>query len=227
MFNKRSLLLALFLLTNIVLHAQFSAGLRTGVHFSTAEASDGIDALPADLRIRDGFTIGVTGEYAFHDNFALQTELNYLPKGFKLDATYDVSAFGVSVPIGTKALIKSNYIELPLLAKARFGTERARFYAAAGPSVGYLTSAKLVIDPIVFIPLDPIKVDLDADAIGLERWDVSAVGAVGGEFRIGGPVLQLEARYYHGFTELYDFPIVNETLKNRGVSLTLGFKVPF
>ena len=227
MTNPKLFFIVSFLLFAGLAQAQFALGVRTGVHFANVEATSGIDMVPADLRIRDGFTIGVTGEYAIHDNFAVQTELNYIPKGFKLDASYDISAFGVSIPIGAKGLIKSNYFEVPLLAKGRFGNERARMYVAAGPSIGYLASAKLVIDPIILIPLDPIKVNLNAGDLGLERWDVSAVGAVGGEFRLGGPVLQLEARYYHGFKELYDFPIVNETLKNRGVSLTMGLKVPF
>ncbi len=92
---------------------------------------------------------GVTACEDLTAGLAVQAEVNVAPQGGKRDGLQPIDAdptmFGA--PAGTqlyanmKNVAKLDYIEVPVLARYRFGSAR-RFSVGAGPYVGFLLSAK-------------------------------------------------------------------------------------
>lgn len=202
--------------------AQIAVGLKTGGHFSTASVTETLDQLTPDFKFSPVFTAGVVSEINFGDYFALQPELNWVQKGFRWDESLGVPIGNIDIPIGAEAVIRTNYLEIPLLAKGKLGNDFVQGYVAVGPAFGYALNGKLITKPRLLVELDPIKTDLNLDNLDYERFEVSAVGALGVQFNFNHVKLFADARYTHGFTELYNFPIVNEKVRHRGISASLG-----
>ncbi len=202
--------------------AQIAIGLKTGGNFATVGVTDFLDQVTPDFKYAPGFTAGVVSEINFGRYFALQPELNFVQKGFRWDESIGVPIGNVEIPIGAEATLRTNYLEMPVLAKLKLGNERVQGYIAAGPALGYALNGQLITRPRVFIEFDPIKTDLNLDNLDYERFEVSAVGVAGVQFNFNGVKLFADARYTHGFTELYNFPVVNEKIRNRGISANVG-----
>ena len=207
-------------------HAQVALGLKTGALFNTVRVTDGLDALAPDFSYAAGFTVGGVAEINIGQYFAVQPEFNYAQKGFRRQESEGVNIGNMEVPIGATATFRTHYLELPVLAKLKIGNETVKAYFAAGPSVGYAADAQLITRPRLFFEFDPIRTDINLGNLGYERWEFSGVGAAGVQFNLNGVQWYLEGRYVHGFTELYDFPLINEKILNRGVSFTTGVMLP-
>lgn len=205
--------------------AQIAVGVKTGGNFATVGVTDFLDQVTPNFKYAPGFTAGVVTEINFGQYFALQPELNWVQKGFRWDESFGVPIGNVEIPIGAQATIRTNYLEVPLLAKVKLGNEFVQGYVAAGPAFGYALNGKLITRPTVFIAFDPIKTNLNLDNLNYERFEVSAVGVAGVQFNFNGLKLFADARYTHGFTELYNFPVVNEKIRNRGLSANVGVMI--
>ncbi|HNE28537.1 MAG TPA: porin family protein [Saprospiraceae bacterium] len=221
-FRNLAAVVALLVFTQHIVNAQIAVGLKTGGHFSTAGVTETLDQLTPDFKLSPGFTAGVVSEFNFGDYFALQPELNWVQKGFRWDESLGVPIGNIDIPVGAEAIIRTNYLELPLLAKGKFGNDVVQAYVAAGPSIGYALNGKLITKPRLLIEFDPIKTDLNLNNLDYERFEVSAVGALGVQFNIQNVKIFADARYTHGFTELYNFPLVNEKIRHRGISANIG-----
>lgn len=217
-------LVAVFAIT-FSLHAQFSVGARGGVTLANVHRTEFLETVTPDFSAITGAAASALAELELGPNFALQAELGYIRKGFALDLGTDIDLFGISLPIGAKAESRFNYLELPLLAKAKFGNERAKFYALAGPALSYAAGGRLVTRSTGLIKLDLINTSIDLDALGFERFDFSAVGGAGVEFNTGFGKIFLDARYTHGFLEIYDIPVLRERANNRGFTFGAGVMV--
>ena len=128
-------------------------GIRVGANIAKQTFDEGnLDQDPegkfgGDLAILANFQIG--GGF-----FALQPELHWMQKGYKIS---DATSGGQSVGDVTSTL---NYLELPVLLRFNFGGS-LKLFAIGGPSAGYLlggtieddnseTEAKDVLDDIEF-----------------------------------------------------------------------------
>lgn len=207
------------------LHAQFSVGVRGGVQFANVRQTDLLKEISPDLHDVIGASIAAVGEWELHPNFALQAELGYTRKGFGLNLGTDVNLFGVSLPLGVDAESRFDYLEMPLLAKAKLGSEAVKFYAMAGPAISYAGGARLVTKTTGIIEFDLTDTKLDLDVLGVERWDISAIGGIGAEFNTGFGKFFIDGRYTHGFQEIYDIPLVREKAHNRGFGISAGVAV--
>jgi hypothetical protein len=202
--------------------AQIALGARIAGNLSTVEATQTIDQLAPEFRFAPGFTAGVVSEINFGPYFALQPELNFVQKGFRFEESVNIPIGKVDVPAGVEAQIRTNYLELPLLAKVKLGNELVQGYLAVGPTVGYALNGRLITRPRLLVEFDPIKTDLNLDNLDYERFEVAATGALGVQVNLSGLKLFADARYTHGFTELYNFPVVNEKIRNRNLALGVG-----
>ena len=186
-----------------------------------------METINPDIRSIVGASTAAVAEYAFGDNFALQTELGYIRKGFGLKLGTDVELFGVSLPVGVLAESRFDYLEMPLLAKGKFGSDNVKFYGYAGPAISYATGARLVTRSTGLIELDLTNTKLDLDALGFERWDISAMGGAGVEFNAGFGKIFVDGRYTYGFSQLYDIPLLRDRVENRGLTVSAGIVMPF
>lgn len=221
--TKQVLFAALIILFgNQFATAQIALGLKGGVNFGTVHATETLNSLTPDFKYSTGAVAGGVAEISFGRYFALQPEVLWVQKGFRFDEGIDIPVGNIPIPAGVEATIRTNYLEVPLLAKAKFGTERVQAYALLGPSFGYALNGKLITRTHFLFEFDPIRTDLNFNSLDYNRFEVSAVGGLGVQFNFNGIKWFADVRYTYGLTELYNFPVVNEQIKNRGIALSTG-----
>jgi hypothetical protein len=206
--------------------AQLSLGLRGGLNFGNVYTTDGLDAVTPEFEYINGPAVAGVLEYSFSDHFALQTELAITRKGFKFGLDRDVNLFNIPIPVGATAESRFNYLELPLLAKVKFGDDVVKGYLTAGPTVGYATSGRLITRANALFEFKVSDTDINLEAINYERFEVGAALGAGIGFNTAFGELFADARYTRGFTELYDIPVVDERIRNQGFAVSVGLLVP-
>lgn len=219
--------LALVSISITSIYAQnISIGLRGGITQSNVYYTQLLDQIAPNFSDVTDFSIGAVVEIGISEQFAIQPELGYARKGFGVREGINVDAFGLPIPVGVAAESKFDYIEMPVLAKLKFGGESMKGYIAAGPTVGYALDGRIVTkaNALIDIPLGTTPIDLDA--INYERFEVGGTVGAGIAWETGVGQLFADVRYNHGFTTLYDIPVVNEKIRNRGFGLNVGFLVP-
>jgi len=87
-----------------------------------------------------GLTFGVALEYNITKRLSLQSELNYVQKGYLEKGQYHVVDPNDPVLINSdyKLKISYNYLEIPVSIKVNFGNKKFKFYGYTGPSFAYL-----------------------------------------------------------------------------------------
>ncbi len=220
--------IALIFSSNLIAQ-EVSFGIKTGVQNANVKVPgfiDDISVLP-DFKPITTFNAGVVSEISFHENFAIQPELNFTQKGFQIKEDFGLDLFNIPLPLGVTAITKFNYLEMPLLAKAKFGNENAKFYLVAGPTFGYTLSGKLDTRARILFEIDVFETAIDLDAVGYERFEVGGMAGAGASFNVGGGnQLFFDVRYSHGFTQPYDIPIVRERVQHNSIGLNVGFMMP-
>ena len=219
-------ILAVLMIAAVSLQAQISVGVKSGLNWANVKTTEALGSITPDFNSLDEFNFGLVTEVGITDYFAIQPELNFVKKGFGMDVGTDMELFGVNLPIGVNAESRFNYVEMPLLAKFKFGSERVKAYVVGGPTFGYATGGKIDTKAkvLVEIPLGSIPINLDN--INYERFEVGAALGAGVSFDTGFGQIFADARYQKGFTELYDIPFVNEKITNQGFGVNVGFMVP-
>jgi len=225
---QKSLLTIAFLLIALFTYAQTSIGIKGGLNFTNISQPDLIGSTGLDFKGITGANFGLLAEIGINDHFAIQPELNYSQKGFKIEEGLDLELFNIPVPLGGKAITKLNYIETPILAKAKFGNAKVQGYVAAGPLFSYAsggrfkTQAKVLL---VDIPLTDTKLDLDA--LGFERFDIGATIGTGIQINTAtAGSFFADIRYNKGFRDVYDVPVVDLKLQNSAFGLSVGYLIP-
>lgn len=216
-------------LTMTVFSQTISIGIKTGFtsnNIAKPEIIETIDVIP-EFRNLEALNFGIVSEIGFNENFAFQPELNFTIKGFKLRESANINIYEMPLPLGVTAVSKFKYIEMPLLAKAKFGTGKAQAYLVAGPTLGYATSGKLETRANILFEIDLFETPLDLNGIGYERFEVGGTVGGGVAFDTGGGQFFVDARYSHGFTQVYDIPVVREKVQNKSFGINAGYMIRF
>lgn len=220
--RKAVVLIVALLSFYTVTFAQFSVGLKGGVNFANVYTTEALGSLTPDFKYIDEFHFGVVGELGLTNNFALQSEINVIKKGLQFDEDFNANVFNMDIPLGVTTEARFTYVEVPVLAKVKFGDGPLQAYAVAGPTFGYAASGRLDNTAKALLEIDLGTVNLDLDDINYERFEVGAQAGLGAVLDLGGTQLFADARYGLGFTELYDIPVFEEKVKNKGISLSAG-----
>jgi hypothetical protein len=214
------------LISTLTIQAQkISLGFKTGVQRANVVTPDfvqDVEFMP-DFRTITATNFGLTSEIEFHPNFAIQPELLYTTKGFKVHENFDLELFDVPLPVGVTAASQFRYLELPLLAKAKVGN----FYFLAGPTFGYTLKGNLETRARLLVEVDLFDTKINLDQVGYERWEVGGMAGAGFSIPVfnGGQIF-LDARYSQGFTQPYDIPLVHEKVQHRNLGVNVGFMLP-
>ena len=216
---------AALLLTATFSYAQVSVGAKAGVYTSFIDVTDAAEGLTQNVEGLTSPTYGLVAEIGLGENFSFQPELLYTTKGFQVSEGININLGGLPIPAGVTARTKINYLEVPVLAKYKFGTEGLRFNVTAGPVVSYAVNGQLDTRANLLFDINPIKTNIDLDALNYERLEISASVGAGMAYETSGGEFFADARYVHGFSDLYNAPVVDLNLKNRGVGVTVGYKM--
>lgn len=212
--KKLVVILGVLLLATAVLAQDEGKGLsakgfKVGLNLANVSGSD-VDALleavtdetglNADKKMLMGFAFGGFLTFNLSPTIALQPEVLYSMKGFK------VTVEGVDVDMTL------NYLEIPVLLKARFGNSTTRPSLFAGPALGILLSSKA--------EASGFSVDTD------DLWKTTDFGIVFGggvDFPAGQGTMMFDARYTLGLTQTPDSGPVDIDIKNTNISFMLGY----
>ena len=229
MKTNRSLLLSFVLLLAAAgsTFAQWSAGVRGGGYAGTITRPDLITNFTPDFRWSPGISAAVFAEREFANGVAIRPEIVYQQKGFMVREGTNVKVGNFPVRLGVRSAYKVSYVEVPVLLKLSAGNELAKVYLIAGPSVGYAVGAQLVTRPQALIEFRPIRTSVPINSLGYNRFEFSGIAGMGLSLKAGAGEIMLEGRYQHSISRLIDVPLVRANIRNQGVSVSLGYKIPF
>jgi Outer membrane protein beta-barrel domain len=168
-----SLMVAALLAAPSASHAlSFGAGPVIGAEFANASVED-----HSDTEGRTGLAVGLRTEFGVTSPYSLLVEPTYVQKGAEFE----------TLGITTKGEL--DYLEVPILLKAKFGAMKAHGYAFAGPSLGFKLNADGEIGNFTG--------DFDDET---SSFVVSGDIGVGAGFQVQKFVyLNADVRYSHGF----------------------------
>jgi hypothetical protein len=104
----------------------FGIGPKVGVNFADASVSN-----HKDTDHRTGLALGATAEFGVTRPWSLMVEPLYVQRGTRFN-----------VPFSPQVEANLDYLEFPVLVKAKFGQTAKHVYAFAGPSLGINVSAE-------------------------------------------------------------------------------------
>lgn len=163
-----------------------------------------IDIMQSPLTINGGLVF----RYAGHKVCAIQTEINYMQRGWRETIT-----LGQTTMDYTRQL---DYIEIPLLMHLYFGKERFRGFFNLGPQIGYCI--RDVATPLPEGVTAPHYLPID------KPFDWGLAGGLGCYYRtrhIG--LFQLEARFNFSMGTTYNNRKVDYFSQSNAMNLSLNF----
>lgn len=206
--------------------AQVSIGIRTGMTWTNVHQTEALESLTPNFKAVESFQVGALAEYKLTDRLAIQSELNFQKQGFALDEGLDAALFGAQLPVGVKSETRFSYLSMPVLAKYEFGGPLVKFHVMAGPAVSYAVSGKIDTKAKVLLDIDLGSIDINLDNLNdFNRWEISAVAGAGLDIQTGFGKIFTDVRYQHGFTEVYQIPVADDQVTNRGFGLSAGILI--
>ena len=189
-------------------------GVEAGVNLSNSSW----DVDPLDKKAKVGFQVGITADYAFTEEWHLQSGLSFTTKGAKIEGRVveDGSMFD------GKITVNQSYLQLPIYAAYKLEVAPGtKIVFNAGPYLAYGVGGKTKVSGDVAI-LDQVatgsgKVDTFGSDGMLNRFDFGLGAGVGAEF--GNIVATI--RYELGLTNVGKDDL---DYKNRNAALTLGYR---
>lgn len=198
---------------------------RVGVTLSTSSYEPYADfAEKSEKELLTGFTVGVGYDFFISDRFSLQPEINFIQKGSKRN---DI-AYPDSYEYKLSTEYKLNYLEIPVLVKAKFGGV-TKFYVTAGPTIAVgLSGTYSLKSTFAGLPEEPIssKVKFSKRPDNYDGYDQFADNRIEAGVQVGGGVLlfgkvNVEARYGHSFTGLFE----DTDFKNRVIQFSASVPI--
>ncbi len=220
---KKKILLIISIVVSAFSFAQTlpSFGVRAGISSSgmRGNAVDNfknlLDFSNGSITTKDhtGFFAGGYTNIPVSENFSIEPSLYYSQKGYELNGALDVKGFGF-LSAGAKAVLRLQYIEVPVLLKANFNG----FQIFAGPQISYLGKADFKTTAGV-LGINLLNNTMDATS-QFNRWDMAVTGGVGYKFANG---MNMMASYDYGLTKID--PNNNVNAHNRGIKLGVGIRL--
>jgi hypothetical protein len=120
---------------------------RAGLTISSTTADEiSTDTEVTNISNMTGYTFGFGYNYPVaplgNFMFSLQPELNYIQKGYKGNSSGEWNIGEAYYEYKGDNEFKLNYIEIPVLAKFEHGSNKFKFAAFAGPSLGFALGGK-------------------------------------------------------------------------------------
>jgi hypothetical protein len=165
-----------------------------------------------------GLTTGFDFTYFLKQNFAIQTGINFLRKGYKTHEFPFVDANG-NIMGESEMRFNYYYLEIPFGIKARAGRKKVRFAVNAGISAGYLLSQINAFG-------NPGETRRSVNqATAFDRFNCFVYAAMGLDARLGkkaGLIIQPTCRF--GLSQVMSAPISEQLWS---VGLNTGFYYSF
>lgn len=163
------------------------------------------DYMGGDTKFKYGYDFGVVGEFGFTSKFSINTELNFISKGTKEEAS------------GVTNTLKVNYIGIPILAKLSFSAlGLKKVYAMGGTYQNIRTGGESKYESAAFSETHSL---IDED---WTKADWGLVIAAGAEYPTQYGIWALDIRYSQGFVDVHKSDNVKN--RNQSIGFTLIYK---
>lgn len=186
--------------------APLKLGFRGGVSISSLD----FDSESVDLDSRTAFSGGGFLVIDLAGNWAIQTEVLYVPKGGK-DKQMATDVDGVELGEFTTTF-QINYLEIPVLVRAALGSSPV--HVLAGPALAFNKSSKITASNV------PGFGDIDEEWDGIAGTDIGLVFGVGVDLPVGFGEIVFDARYTLGLSNVNDTN--GAEIKNRAFLISGG-----
>lgn len=198
-----------------VIHAQekddFQFGIRMGAQFSKLKGEGNSPKTTFESKHSKaliGPAFGFIFEIPVNAYFEIRPELNFGSQGQRFKNGNSVYSKWMG------------YVQVPVLLRGQYGNDKVRGFLQVGPQIGYGT---FILDR--FRSGSDIK-DKNSYSFkdqSAKPFDAGIAIGVGAEFP-AAKGMEVEARYYGGFTDINDSPITTFKTRNQSVHLTVAFK---
>ncbi len=221
---QKFVLLPALLLLGTSLFAQTKLGFKIGMQSAGVTSNIPFNGHNL-LKSLNSPQAGLVAEFGLGEHFALQPELNYTSRGFKIKEGISLDVVKIPIDLGTTIETKVNYINLPLLAKYKFGNGLLKGYVMAGPEVGYAVNGSFKTKARVIVEFTLVDEPINLDKLGAQRFDAGAVLGAGMAFHTGKGDFFVDARYSRSFTDLVEVPVISVPVKNKGFQFNIGYLI--
>jgi hypothetical protein len=208
---------------------QMMIGARLGANL----ANQSNDSLPsgASNSINTGILAGVQFDYWFNDMWALSVQAFYDEKGSNEHYSQPVTFEGETTTATGTSNLNLNYIEVPILLKASFGSSNIRPYVFAGPSFGFFLSGNESTNTAATFPgaiNTTTSAYQDIADSSINSPDISVVFGAGVSSKLtSGQMLFLDAAYSLGLVNITKTSSGdNTTIKSRDIRIAAGILFP-
>jgi len=191
-------------------------GIQLGYSSSWSSEKSEI-AGPTNKQMSDASSILLGGivNYKLSESFSIQTELNYVKKGFRRDLSYD----DITTKFKRIQEYSFNRLEVPVLVKLSF-TKSKMLYFMTGVSPSFNLASKYNADINETKPI-PSQSNISLDKIpNLNSFDTPIVFSLGFERPVGSSFLGLQLRYNQSLMNYFD----NITSKVSSFNIIAGIR---
>ncbi len=217
---KKKILLIISVVISTLSFAQIqpSFGVKAGI-LSSGMRGDAVDNFNNLLDFSKGniTTKNYTGFFAggyvnvpVSENFSIEPGMYYSLKGYELDGALNIKGLNF-LGAKAKAVLQSQYIDVPLLLKANFNG----FQIFAGPQISYLAKSDLKTTAGV-LGINLLNNTMDATS-QFNRWDAGVTGGIGYQFSNG---MNISASYDYGLSRADAGKNINAY--NHGIKVGIG-----
>ena len=174
--------------------------------------------------IQPGFIIGGQIDIPLSGFLTLSVQIDYDQKGSNEVRDLVNGSYGYD----TESLTY-NYLEIPILLKASFGSGPIKPFLFAGPSVAFFLSGTDKIrstGSFIFLPPHHVDTTVSVQASNINSPDFSAIFGAGISFHLNsGPLLFFDASYALGLVNI-DNTDDELTIKSRDIRIAAGALFP-
>ncbi len=229
-------------------------GVKGGVSIPQLSGGDE-NEFSRDYKSRTAPNFGAFIELGVNSKFSVQTELNFAGQGGKREGIQPLTVSPPGLPPlpngayyygNFKNTAVLNYLEIPVLAKYKFGTKgKPRVYVNGGVFYGRLLTAKSktagsstlyfdragqvpILLPPLGTPLPPISFDADTDIKNdVNKNNFGVAGGGGIEFPVGKNYFLIDARIYRGLLNIQKDTVRNGNSKTGNLVISVGYAFNF
>jgi Outer membrane protein beta-barrel domain len=186
---------------------------------------DSIGDVDDFIKNRTGVQAGLVAEFRANNNFALQTGLDWVQRGYRFE--FEEAFLGINNSIKSNTVV--NYVDIPVLAKLGVGKGPVRVDLLVGPSIGYAVSGKdkstYTFGGVTETEETKLFSEEDDTDEGYNRFELQAQAGAMLSVNFGSTSFFVDGRYLHGLTNLLDEEGTGDDDvrgRNRGAAFSAG-----
>ena len=194
--------------------SQVIFGVKGGLNLANMVSKDNDGTNSNDFKMKTGFHLGATAEFAVSEKFAIEPGLLLSTKGFKLEQS------------GLTMKFNLNYLEIPINAIYKIDLGGAKVLINAGPYLGFAISGKMKASEAVLgdnndSKEQKIKIGSDKENDDIKALDFGLNFGAGVEIKS----MTIGFQYGLGLANLSPYTDNGTNVKNRVLGISVGYKL--